>query len=166
MVDSPYRGPQGGKRDKRERERDRAARPAPAQDRPRVARAEPERDAEPREPREQRIYGINACLALFRHRPQDLRKVWLLESRLTKLKAVVAHCVANRLGYSVVDDEDLRRLSGSEHHEGVVFATMPAAETGLSDWLRDLAPGPQLAIWLDGVGNPHNLGAILRSAAH
>jgi RNA methyltransferase, TrmH family len=29
-----------------------------------------------------------------------------------------------------------------------------------------LAEGPSLALWLDGVGNPHNLGAILRSAAH
>ncbi len=175
MSESPYRGPQGGKRDKRERERDRAARPAPAADRarpahatdrPRHARAEPDVEAEPREPREQRLYGINACLAMFQHRPDDLRKVWLLESRLTVLKAVVAHCVKHRLGYSVVSDDDLRKLSGSEHHEGVVFAAMPAGELGLSAWLRDLAPGPQLAIWLDGVGNPHNLGAILRSSAH
>lgn len=176
--DSPYRGPPAGKpRDKRERERDRQARgPASApprrpspQDR---VREEAEADllrasvAAPRPPREQRLYGLNACLAMFARRPGDLRKVWLLESRIPALKSVLAHCVQHRLGYTVVGDEDLRKLSGSEHHEGVVFGVVPAAESNLSDWLRTLPAGPQLAIWLDGVGNPHNLGAILRSAAH
>jgi TrmH RNA methyltransferase len=122
--------------------------------------------AGPRPPREQRIHGLNACLAMFARRPGDLRKVWLLESRIPALKAVLAHCVQHRLGYTVVGDEDLRKLSGSEHHEGVVFGVVPAPEQNLSEWLRTLPPGPQLAIWLDGVGNPHNLGAILRSAAH
>src|SRR5690606_9861789 len=36
----------------------------------------------------------------------------------------------------------------------------------LDAWLAALPAGSQCAIWLDGVGNPHNLGAILRSAAH
>ena len=119
-----------------------------------------------RPPQEQRIYGLNACLALFAHRPDAVRKVWLLESRIPALKPVLAHCVRQRLGYTVVEADDLERLSGSAHHEGVVFGAMPAPELTLSNWLRELAPGPQLAIWLDGVGNPHNLGAILRSAAH
>ena len=185
--DSPYRGPSPGKpRDKRERERDRQARPAPpasAERRGPPRERQPERhrdhardeaDADllrawsdtPKAPRDQRLHGLNACLAMFARRPQDLRKVWLLESRIHALNAVLAHCVKHRLGYTVVADEDLQKLSASAHHEGVVFGTVPAAEQGLSDWLRDLAPGPQLAIWLDGVGNPHNLGAILRSAAH
>ena len=119
-----------------------------------------------REPREQRIHGLNACLALFARRPGDLRKVWLLESRIHTLKSVLAYCVAQRIGYTVVGEDDLQKLSASAHHEGVVFGAIPAAEANLSDWLRTLPPGPQLAIWLDGVGNPHNLGAILRSAAH
>lgn len=175
--DSPYRGPSGQPRDKRERDRDRQARPATPEPAGRRA-AEPQGRAaadasrlraeaeKPRAPREQRIHGLNACLALFAQRPGDLRKVWLLESRIPAMKAVLAHCVQQRIGYSVVGDEDLQKLSASSHHEGVVFGALPAPETGLSDWLRDLAPGPQLAIWLDGVGNPHNLGAILRSAAH
>lgn len=181
MSDSPYRGPPQGKpRDKRERERDRQARPQPAAgparrpDRDSAAQRAAEADADllraysdtPRPPREQRIHGLNACLALFAKRPADLRKVWLLESRIPQLKAVLAHCVAHRIGYTVVGDEDLQKLSASAHHEGVVFGAVPAVEANLSDWLRTLPPGPQLAIWLDGVGNPHNLGAILRSAAH
>lgn len=189
MSDSPYRGPPGKTRDKRERERDRQARPAPVadarrqpgrgpgrehpRDNPRdIARDEAEaallrgEGMGPKAPRELRLYGLNACLAMFAHRPQDLRKVWLLESRIPKLKAVLAHCVQHRIGYTVVGDEDLHKLSGSAHHEGVVFGVVPAEEANLSDWLRALPAGPQLAIWLDGVGNPHNLGAIQRSAAH
>ena len=95
MNDSPYRGPQGKPRDKRERERDRQARPAPAGAEARRPsglgnprdHARDEADAAllrgeattPGPPRELRLHGLNACLAMFEHRPQDLRKVWLLE---------------------------------------------------------------------------------------
>ena len=175
MSDSPWsKGPpRGPKLDKRARERDRGERaPPPRAERvpPRAERAPPraERAHEdaPAKPHEQRIYGLNACRALFARRPQTIRKVWLLESRIPDLKPVLAHCVKNRLGYTIVEDEDLERLSGSAHHEGVVFGTIPAAEWPLSTWLQELPKGPALALWLDGVGNPHNLGAILRSGAH
>jgi len=117
-------------------------------------------------PREQRLYGLNACLAAFARRPESIRKVWLVETRIPKLKAVLAYCGKQRVGYTVVADDDLERLSGSSHHEGVCFAVAPAKEHSLSAWLRELPPGPAAALWLDGVGNPHNFGAILRSAAH
>jgi TrmH RNA methyltransferase len=178
---SLYRGPTKAPRDKRQRERDRAAAPAtPAGAPPRRERPESPRPAPPRRhapaeivpdghvksPREQRIYGLNACLALFAARPESIRKVWLLDSRIPKMKAVLAWCVQQRVGYTLVQDDDLEKLSGSAHHEGVCISALPAEEATLAQWLRTVPAGPAVALWLDGVGNPHNLGAVLRSAAH
>ena len=117
---------------------------------------------------EMRIYGVNACLALFARRPHDLRKVYLLESRLGDMKAVLAWCVQRKLGYRVVENQDLDKLTGSQHHEGVCFDVRRKAPVSLSTLLQMIprTPQPALLLWLDGVGNPHNVGAVLRSAAN
>lgn len=142
----------------------RAAAPAPAWMRHDGDGDEPHR---PARQRELRLYGLNAVEAVFRQRPQAIRKLWLTGARIPALKPLLAWCVQQRVGYRVVEDADLERLAGSSHHEGVVADVLRSAPLPLQDWLGALAPGaPALAIWLDGVGNPHNFGAILRSAAH
>ncbi|TZF89944.1 rRNA methyltransferase [Lysobacter lacus] len=104
--------------------------------------------------------------AVFARRPDAIRKVYLAESRIPDMQPLLRWCVANRIGYRVVDTPDLQKLAASSHHEGVVADVLRQAPLPLSTWLRDLPAGPQCALWLDGVGNPHNFGAILRSAAH
>lgn len=122
----------------------------------------------PAPPREQRLYGLNACLAAFAKRPEALRKVYLSEARIPALKAVLAWCVQQRIGYRVVDEADLDKLAASRHHEGVCFDLRRSPPLQLETFLAGLpkAPAASLLLWLDGVGNPHNLGALLRSAAH
>lgn len=115
---------------------------------------------------EVRLYGLNAVQAVFSRRPQAIRKVYLLESRIPQLQPLLKWCVAQRVGYRVVDAGDLQKLAASAHHEGVVADVLRAEPVPLSSWLRDLPAGPHCVLWLDGVGNPHNFGAILRSAAH
>ncbi|MEH6420922.1 TrmH family RNA methyltransferase [Pseudomonas sp. CGJS7] len=115
---------------------------------------------------ELRLYGLNAVRAVFARRPEAIRKLYLDGPRIPQLQPLLSWCVANRVGYRVVETQDLDKLAASGHHEGVVADVLREEPVSLSEWLRDLAPGPQLAIWLDGVGNPHNLGAILRSSAH
>jgi RNA methyltransferase, TrmH family len=115
---------------------------------------------------ELRVYGLNAVHAVFARRPQAIRKLYLAEARIPAVQPLLKWCVANRVGYRVVDEEDLDRLASSTHHEGVIADVLRAEPLSLSTWLRDLPAGPQCALWLDGVGNPHNFGAILRSAAH
>lgn len=114
-----------------------------------------------------RVYGRNACLAVFARRPQDVRKVYLTEARITDFKPVLAWCVKNRIGYRVVESDDLDRLTETQHHEGVCFEVRRQAPLSLTGLLQTCAPSqPALLIWLDGVGNPHNVGAMLRSAAN
>ena len=135
---------------------------------PRAAVAPPTDAPRKRNADEMRLYGLNACLALFAKRPHDLRKVYLLESRLTDLKAVLAWCVQKKLGYRVVESNDLDKLTGTPHHEGVCFDIRRRAPVSLSTLLQMVPrpPQPCLLLWLDGVGNPHNVGAVLRSAAN
>lgn len=148
-------------------------------DRPdRTSGASPWREAQARKPamqkpavqrnEETRLYGLNACLAAFARRPEALRKVYLVEARIPALKNVLAWCVKHRLGYRIVEEADLDKLTASRHHEGVCFDFAREAPPALADLLARVpaAPAPSLLLWLDGVGNPHNLGALLRSAAH
>jgi len=116
---------------------------------------------------ELRLYGLNAVRAAFHHRPESLRKLYLVQDRIPLLQPMLRWCVAHRIGYRVVEDEqDLARLAASAHHEGVVGEFLRDAPEPLTSWLHHVPQGPACALWLDGVGNPHNFGAILRSAAH
>ncbi len=116
---------------------------------------------------ELRLYGWNAVQALFERRPQALRKLYLTEALIPRMQPVLKWCVANRVGYRVVEDGDLNKLAATTHHEGLVADVLRAPMLALEEWLATLpADAPVLALWLDGVGNPHNFGAILRSAAH
>ncbi|MET1160943.1 MAG: TrmH family RNA methyltransferase [Pseudoxanthomonas sp.] len=115
---------------------------------------------------ELRYYGLNAVQAVFAQRPEAIRKVYLSEARIPQLQPLLAWCVNNRIGYRVVEEADLGKLAASSHHEGVVADVLRVEPQSLQEWLQSLPGGPVLALWLDGVGNPHNFGAILRSAAH
>lgn len=116
--------------------------------------------------RELRLHGLNAVQAVFERRPDAIRKLYLTKARIPTLQPLLKWCASNRIGYRVVEDDDLKKLAASSHHEGVVADVLRVEPAPLATWLEAVPAGPQCAIWLDGVGNPHNFGAILRSAAH
>lgn len=128
----------------------------------RAAPARPPRRVGP----ELRLFGVAACRAVFAKRPAAIRKAYLAEARIPQFRDVLAWCARERVGYRVVPDEDLERLTRSQHHEGVVFDVVPPVEPSLEAWLAGAPAGPLQLAWLAGVGNPHNFGAMLRAAAN
>jgi TrmH RNA methyltransferase len=62
-------------------------------------------------------------------------------------------------------DDELDRLVGSTHHEGLCIVARPRKWLSVKELADALARTRGLAIALDRVRNPYNVGAILRSAA-
>ena len=117
--------------------------------------------------KELRIYGKHAVLGLARHRVEAIRKVYYHRSAQNQLGDLLRWCAANKIGYREVELDDLSRLAATEHHEGVVADIVRAPKPLLAALLESLKGKAFVRLlMLDGVANPHNLGAILRNAAH
>ena len=118
--------------------------------------------------KEIKYYGLAACLALWRARPQDVIRIYLTENNLKPLGEVLKWAAAQRRAYHIVDDGELERLTDSIHHQGVCLLAYEPPTMGYKQFKEALEKqrGPMLLVYLDGVENPHNLGAIVRTCAH
>ncbi|CAK9884043.1 MAG: putative tRNA/rRNA methyltransferase YfiF [Candidatus Erwinia impunctatus] len=114
---------------------------------------------------ESRVYGEHACQALFQHRPDCLVRAWFLQSVTPRFRDALKWMAANRKAYHVVDDEELTKAAGTEHHGGVCFLIKKRNGLSVDDWLKQ-ADERECVLALEEVGNPHNLGGIMRSCAH
>jgi TrmH RNA methyltransferase len=129
------------------------------------------------------FHGLRACEAIFAKRPADIIRVYVSHGRQKQLAKLLAWCAKEKKGYQIVADDSLERLTKSIHHEGVAILARQIVRWDLEALLAQVAPGkarptvqtgiaggnaaaaPPL-LYLDGVQNPHNLGSILRTAAH
>ncbi len=117
---------------------------------------------------EVKYHGSGACLALWNQRPKDILRAYVERARLADFASFLKWCSAERTPYHVVEKEDLEKLTETVHHGGICMLALESRTLTLSQLrvaLRD-NQNPQLVIYLDGVENPHNLGAIVRSCAH
>lgn len=113
---------------------------------------------------ELKVAGVAAARATLAMRPTDVRRMFLVESRLPEFRDVLAELAKSRLAYRVVPPEELEKIAGTSHHEGVCVVTAPIPERDFEDLLG--IRGGALVLAAPGIENPHNLGAILRVAAH
>jgi RNA methyltransferase, TrmH family len=114
---------------------------------------------------EMKIHGFNACMALFKGRPSAIIRVYLTEKRLSVFSDLIRHCVDRKLAYHVVALEELDKMAETTHHEGICLVIRKLRRPGMTE-LRELAQTEGVWLALENVTNPHNLGAIARSAAH
>ena len=114
---------------------------------------------------ETRVYGENACQALFQSRPECIVRAWFVQSVTPRFRDALRWLAANRKAYHVVDDAEITKASGTEHHGGVCFLIKKRMGMDVAEWLSK-AETKDCVLALEDVSNPHNLGAIMRSCAH
>jgi 23S rRNA (guanosine2251-2'-O)-methyltransferase len=112
------------------------------------------------------LYGFHAVTVRLKTAPESVVEVHLDTQRRDARMRQFAERAATA-GAKVVDSDDARlaKLAGNDRHQGVVALVKPLpARHSLDDILDEVTQGPPLVLALDGVTDPHNLGACLRVA--
>jgi len=115
----------------------------------------------------ERIYGWHAVQAAIERAGDRIETLWLAEGRRgPRLAALLKAAQAARIEPKYVTRAELDRLVDDKPHQGVVADYRPQAAPAAGDLNEFLArlTGAAFLLVLDGVQDPHNLGACLRSA--
>ena len=111
------------------------------------------------------IYGLNAVSEAIKARGRAFQWVGLAKERHDlRLQRIIEEC--RKLGVPVrfLQRTELDRMAGNAAHQGVVAVTSAKQYSGLDDVIDAKRGQYSLIVVLDGVEDPHNLGAIVRTA--
>ncbi|HXZ81431.1 MAG TPA: 23S rRNA (guanosine(2251)-2'-O)-methyltransferase RlmB [Terriglobales bacterium] len=111
------------------------------------------------------IYGIHPVAEALKARGRAFEYVAVLSERQdSRLNRIVEACRAARVPVRQLPREQLNRLAEGGTHQGVVAVTSEKQYVGLENLLEQQRGQYRFLLVLDGVEDPHNLGAIIRTA--
>ena len=111
------------------------------------------------------LFGFHAVGVRLRTAPQSILEIYVEGTRRdARMRQFLQKVQEAGLRPIEADALRLSRLAGSAGHQGVVARVEPLAATNSLDDLLDGLAVPPLLLVLDGVTDPHNLGACLRVA--
>jgi 23S rRNA (guanosine2251-2'-O)-methyltransferase len=107
------------------------------------------------------IYGLNPVLEALR--AGRVRRVRVATRGDKRVEELLALARAKGVRVERVEVPALDRGARGGVHQGVVADLEPLPEYSVEELVAASAPGPALIVVLDGIEDPHNIGAILRS---
>ena len=112
------------------------------------------------------VYGVQPVLELLQSRERPIEKIWIAYGRTgAGVARIQADAREQRIRVSRLDRTTLDGKIGTTKHQGVVALCSPVHRVDLHRFLERLPEkGSRFLALLDGIQDPHNLGAIVRSA--
>lgn len=111
------------------------------------------------------LFGVHPVTEAVRTRPADLDHVALQTGSNPRLSALAELCRGSRVRVVTASREELARMTRTETHGGAAAFVRERKPLTMEDLLVPKhGPAKRLFLGLDGVEDPHNLGALLRTA--
>lgn len=111
------------------------------------------------------IFGFHAVTARLRHEASSIEEIYVDATRHDRrMQELLRAAESAKVRIIQADDQRLNGMVGTRRHQGVVAKAGELSLARNLDELLDAIEGPPLLLVLDGVTDPHNLGACLRVA--
>jgi 23S rRNA (guanosine2251-2'-O)-methyltransferase len=111
------------------------------------------------------LYGINTVTEALKARGKNFEWIGVAKERKDiRLRRVIDECRKIGVPVRVLSRVELDEIAGNAAHQGLVAATSAKQYSDLDDLVASRRGDHSLIVVLDGVEDPHNLGAILRTA--
>jgi 23S rRNA (guanosine2251-2'-O)-methyltransferase len=111
------------------------------------------------------LYGFHAVTVRLKTAPESVLEIHVDPARRDgRMRNFVERAQAAGARLFGSDETRLTQLAGTPRHQGLVARVSPLRRSHSLDDILDAVAGPPLVLALDGVTDPHNLGACLRSA--
>ena len=111
------------------------------------------------------LYGINPVIEAAKSQRRSIDYVAIARERADRrVQQVIDACRAAGISVRFVPREELNRLAATANHQGVVAVGRSKRYDDLDDILARQRGEYTFLVLLDGVEDPHNLGAIIRTA--
>ncbi|MDX9842245.1 MAG: 23S rRNA (guanosine(2251)-2'-O)-methyltransferase RlmB [Aquabacterium sp.] len=111
------------------------------------------------------LFGFHAVTVRLKVAPKSIRELHVDATRRDqRMKQFLAKVEEAGLKVIESDDDKLQKMCGTHRHQGVVARVEVIQQSNSLDDLLDGLTEPALLLVLDGITDPHNLGACLRVA--